>query len=151
MTTVDTLNLVTLRHPTSYTATGHTYQFEYDNHNITRWVNPDGETIAENRYNDFWQVYEQLLGKICASIPTSVIEEDPTGAQKHYFYDSQGLVEGFEDAEGNLSLSEFNGHNLIVRSVNPRGFETLYGYDDRLNRTALIATQLKKIATYPSQ
>jgi RHS repeat-associated protein len=117
---------------------GYSWHYGYDDgHRMLCATNPLGEQTIFNSYNSQGQVTGQVFatGHDWKFYFTGFesIEEDPSGAQTTYYFDSKQRQIGQRDAEGNLTQTRFDGQNHPVQQIDARGTVTQNYYDDAHN------------------
>jgi RHS repeat-associated protein len=116
----------------------------YDaNHQITATVDPLGQTVISNIYDNYGHITTQFsqgdtnkTWKVIWS-DGQTIEQDPTGSQRVFTYDSIGRLVGVKDQLGNVTKTIYDGQNHVIATVSPLGETNQFIYDGNNN---LIAT-----------
>jgi len=119
---------------------GHKTQYEYDDQNrISKLINKNGDTLAENTYDDLgnmiFQVAEGDAEQTWEYAFTGVLNTEtmPSGDQSALFYDEFGRVVSSVDGAGAATDYTYNGQNQLVRITNALGGVTRFEYDERNN------------------
>ena len=121
-------------------ADGYASTFLYDtNHQITAAINELSQVVTSNLFDSFGRVTTQYTGGLTSKTWQILwsgwqnIEQDPTGAQRTFFYDDASRLAGIQDALSNTSQMFYDGQNHVTMTVSPLNETNLYGFDGSNN------------------
>ncbi len=111
-----------------------TWTYVYDSsHQITSIKDPLQQTTIQNVYNAIGKVDKQISATghtwnfyIAGD---HSIEENPDDGKMTYFFDELGRQIGRKNQLGHNYTTIFDGQNHIIKTIDPRGAETLFNYD----------------------
>lgn len=115
---------------------GKVWYYDYNtDHQIERLRDPLNRTITENTFDDEGRVVlQKSMGdnaKVWKLYYTGYInyEEDPTGAQRQFWYDGRGRPIGVGDALGNISGMAYDGQDHVTVEMTPAQELTIRTYN----------------------
>ncbi len=117
------------------------YGYDTSGHRLLTVRDPLGNVLATNTYDGLNDVATQIFPRQGGGTVTfnyyfsgfRNVEADPDNHQTVYFLDRQGRTNAVQDQLGNLQNTTFDGHNQVVKSVDPLGHATLFSYDGHNN------------------
>jgi len=124
---------------------GAIYQYNYDtNHQLASVIDPRGNTLVTNKYDDFGRVIEQKDAKnnvtgLAFETPEAgkVTVTDPLGQTTKQVYDSHLRVIENQDPSGRAIVYEYNPQNLRTKVTDRNNHPLTAAYDSKGNLVSL--------------